>query len=444
MIFGTLTLSRRIHTSRSLFKSLLTDQYKSTNLWNERLKCPYLSSKEDLISSINEKVSVGDQLNNVELDCFINLAPPNANEIGPLRESLFMVKTLRGGIYANTLLPSTPHALCRLFLYSEKLPSLIHVIEDRVKYGIFPDFFALNLLMDSALDRENLVLGAKLSSFVMLQEEFGENLITDILSTLCMFRYLGLKNNFSDWMEYNELVDPIFKQEINLSDDLSGSKEPSIQKTEDEEEGEEEDAEYIRIPFLRNPYNDNHFDLDKPRLICGKTLVQAGRSLETQNEQLHNEAIVLGHVLMGELSDALKILDSKSDIQLSSQTKDLINHFINELTDVTEPTNETKQVILSKISSVADAPESAIHLLEGLCSKAVIKTQDNDIQTLRQMFDESSRLKDYYQTKRAEKDAKEKLIAEIKAKKDHLEAQEQYLYFYDNLKRTTLTRIEYK
>ena len=277
-----LKLIRRFSTSRPAYEALLSSNYKSRRLWDERYNCPLLSGDEEQIKVINNKIVMGNELNSLEIDIFINIAVPRAEETVQLEESVKLLRRFRKSLHAHTQLPSTAHAISRLFLESKRLRSLVNLLDNRIEFGIFPDFFAANLILDEAIDKEMYSVAAKLASLIMLQEEFGVNPITDRLALFSMCKYIESKTNFSDWPVGEISKDPVLSgvlEQANAFDQIQDkSKEGEEKKEEqgDEEEEGEEDAQYIRIPFLRTPYNDLHFDLTSPRLICGKTLRALG------------------------------------------------------------------------------------------------------------------------------------------------------------------------
>lgn len=53
----------------------------------------------------------------------------------------------------NTMytLPSTHHAVIRFFLDFEKYEQLLDILNDRINYGIFPDYYLSCLMMDKFL-----------------------------------------------------------------------------------------------------------------------------------------------------------------------------------------------------------------------------------------------------------------------------------------------------
>ena len=55
---------------------------------------------------------------------------------------------------AGHLLPSTSHSLVRAFLAAGQEDSLLRLLNDRLNYGIFPDHWAANIMMDTFLKNQ--------------------------------------------------------------------------------------------------------------------------------------------------------------------------------------------------------------------------------------------------------------------------------------------------
>ena len=52
-------------------------------------------------------------------------------------------------------LPSTGHAIIRAYLTYKDTETLMRLLDDRLNYGVFPDYYLSNLLMDTFLKQEN-------------------------------------------------------------------------------------------------------------------------------------------------------------------------------------------------------------------------------------------------------------------------------------------------
>ncbi|VDP53534.1 unnamed protein product [Soboliphyme baturini] len=63
---------------------------------------------------------------------------------------------------------------------------LMDLIADPINYGIFPDAFAANMVLDKFIETGNFEDAAKLSSFMMLQEEFSNKLLCWMTTYSCL------------------------------------------------------------------------------------------------------------------------------------------------------------------------------------------------------------------------------------------------------------------
>ena len=441
MSLGHLIISRSFSTARALFRPALSANYKSKQLWDERFNCRLLGGDADLIKVINSKILSESELNNLEVDIFINIAAPRVEEIAHLREASKTLKEFRKTLYAHTLLPSTHHALCRLFMDNERTTSLVSLLERRVEFGVFPDSFCFNLIFDKLLEQQKYAQASRVAALIMLQEEFGLNNISDTFALYSVAKYIESKGNFSDWNELDFSNDPIFIAEN--SSDITATSDQTQKKEEAElgdEEEDEEEVQYIRIPFLRNPYFDDHFDLQNPRVICGKTLSMIGAKLDDKN--LGIKCMALGRTLEGKWSEAKNLLEKLVQSKVESTAiKELLIYYIENLHDVMEPEDLRDSLIyLAKA-----LPEGG----STLSKQAEQQSREFESRELKDIHELKSNLVAWSETRIATKKsiegylARQKLIEEIKAKKRALKEREEFLYFYENLKKSSLTRIDY-
>lgn len=440
MAFRTLPFLRKFSTSQSSFRPYLSDAYKSKDLWAERSSCKLLND-EKLVASINEKIITNNPLSSLELDVFVNIASPRTSDTAQLKESIHHLAKLRQSLYANTILPSTSHAIARLFLDSERLESLVHIVGDRVKFGLFPDYFVMNLMLEEALSKENSVLATKLASYVMLQEEFGTNHITDVLAIISVTKYLQSKTDFADFTEHDTNNDPILAPEPDKHQQLETAK----RSQERDDDDEEEEAEYIRVPFLRNPYCDNHFDLKDPRAICGKTLRSVGKSFANKHPLIYQKAALIGEILLCNWPAVKAKLEEciESNTGLDQSDKSLCQYYIENLKEPAELDNDLKSSLLTLLDRIPDANQSLVAQSEDL-SKDLTSFEEGDIQEFRSNLTKYSEIRNRFKEAQDSKKARDDIIAEIKAKKEELRLKEQFLYFYDNLKKKSVRRIIYE
>jgi small subunit ribosomal protein S27 len=441
---------RRLSTCRIHYRPTLGTDYRSKNLWEDRFNCDLLGNDQNIIKTINTKILSGVELNNLEVDVFINIAASRQGETAQLSEAARTLAQFRRSLSAHTLLPSTSHAVCRLFLDSGRIESLVRLLEKRVEYGVFPDPFILNILFDSALEKDNLALASRLASLIMLQEEFGMNDLNDNFALYSVSRYIESLTDFNDWIESVQTPDPILEPEKYEQHQVdSKEKENNMDKVggdEEDDEEDEEDAEYIRIPFLRNAWHDKHFDLTNPREICGKTLLMLGRHLDGRLKEtnLGARCMFLGNILQANWLEAIKSLSTckQSKVPFDQSFREAARFYLENLHQLEGPDETDKKSILKGLEESPQAQLSISQEAEQRHAK-LRDLEQTGIEELRRDIQLWSEIR--HRTKRARDsfEERQKLIAEIKAKKEELKEREQYLYFYDDLKRRNLTRIEY-
>lgn len=333
--------SRRLQRTRSF----LTDAYRCEDVWQERLNCSLLKKVEPesfyyKLSTILENNSK--QISAVDLDIFANALTDN-NYLDELEN---LIHRFRLSAQTGTLLPSTHHAVIRLFLASGGVSDLIRILKDRLNYGIFPDYYLCNLLMDTFLKENNFRNAAVIASNQMLQEEFDN----DITRTMGLYSCLKYITNPTDWIEEKVEV-----EEKNIEDD-------------DEEE------KRIRVNFIRNPYFDDHFDLTDGDHLVGKTMLAISKTdcstlgnsfkaiglayynrwneldkyLEKHEGPVYSETVELAVSAIDkrtpENAEKLKDAFSKLKIEnksLSEETKNAVNEAVNK--------NEEKEIQLQKV-----------------------------------------------------------------------------------------------
>lgn len=434
MLFRHFISLRKLSTTTSLGRPRLSSDYKSKELWDSRFNCKYLTDSQ-AIKAINSKIAAKDQLDELEVDIFINVSAPRTDEIAQLRESADILKRFRRSPRAHLLIPSTQHGVCRLFLDSERLTSLVSMIEQRVDYGIFPDPIILNLCFDAALEQDNLSLASRLAAHIMLQEDFGENFISDVFSLYSVAKYIESKPDFQQWSTPSISADPIFMPES------SGDGKTMLETSLGDGDEEEED-QYIRIPFLRNPYNDQHFDLTNPRVICGKTLSMLASQFSSDMELVH-QLRLLGSVLQGEWNDSMTISEEcvQSNIKAGC-TKELAKFYIENLHGLPEPSVGDREALLVNIEKLNSAGEP-ISAYADEKTNEFSSIEAKDLDCLRSDIIKWSERRDAIRKTADEWAERQRIIEEIRKKKEEIKRKEQYLYFYDNLRKKTLGRLSY-
>ncbi|KAJ8966469.1 hypothetical protein NQ317_011456 [Molorchus minor] len=284
-------------------RTFLSPAYYCEEVWENRLNSPILQKirLEELYHELDQRFQKTRQISAVDVDIFVNAAIDKSyNE-----EILDMVHKLRLSSDTGNTLNSTPHAVIRILIKHGVKYDLLNALDDRLNYGIFLDFYTANLLLDTFWKDKDYSSGTRVASQLMLQEEFNHPL-SKSLSLLHCYNYL-LKPE--GWPEYPKPDEP--EEEVK-----------------------------IRVRYLRNPYDDDHFDLRDPKKIVGKTLAMFTKgSSDTLSKSFH----VLGLALFNKpnlLEQSVKECIDKN-LVLNTEVLELIPDEFQKETKAVQETSET-------------------------------------------------------------------------------------------------------
>jgi len=393
--------ARRLHRTRSF----LTDAYKCDEVWHEPLNCSLLKKVEPEIlyhklSNLLENKSK--QISSIDLDIFANSL---TNETY-LDELEHLIHRFRLSAQTGTLLPSTHHAIIRLFL-AENIEDLIKILRDRLNYGIFPDYYLSNLMMDTFIKQNNFRNAAVIASNQMLQEELDN----DITKSMGLYSCLKYITNPSEWNDLKEEIE----EEKNQNDD------------------DDEDEEIkIRVGFLRNPYFDDHFDLTDGEHLVGKTMLAISK---TDNTIMGNSFKVIGLAYYNQWNELDSYL-AKLEGAVFCETVDLAVIAI----DNKAPENAEK--LKSALSSLKVENKSLTEESKNAVIEAVNKNEENEIQSQNKIYKEFESFRREELNRYLENLNKMKRLQRVQQVKQELKEKEQLLYFFDNENKHELVNEE--
>jgi len=261
-----------------LKRNFLSEAYKCEKEWAARLNSPLLAKVKplSLYGDIDHSFSHFARANPVDIDIFLNVVE-DEDLVWEVEDMLFK---LRLSPDTHKMHASTHHALIRFLLKHGKKDTLLRILRQKSAYGIFSDKFCTNIMLDTFIKQKDFLAAARVAVEEMLQEECEEPL-TVLLSLYACHMYL---RNPQEWYFKDEIPEP---------------------------EPEPKEVVKIRVPYLRNPFFDGHFDVSDPKVLLGKTFVMFG---SLQKAPLSDYYRLLGLTLSGKWQDALSAANSLEEV----------------------------------------------------------------------------------------------------------------------------------
>lgn len=182
-----LSLQKRyplIHTIRTF----LSNEYKCTTEWESRLSSPIMEKikLDTFYYEIDQTFNQNGKASAIDIDLFVNKVNDDTHidEIGDL------IHRLRKTEETSNSLESTGHAVIRNFIDTNHIDELIQILQNPLEYGIFLDHYIANYIMNECLKKENYSAAARIATFLMLQEDFNNDL-TKLFGLYSCYKYLS-------------------------------------------------------------------------------------------------------------------------------------------------------------------------------------------------------------------------------------------------------------
>lgn len=363
-------------SKQKYIRTFLSQAYYCNEIWDERLSNPILKKviPEDLYHDLDQRYQKTKHLSALDVDIFVNtISDSHFSE-----ELLDLVHKLRLTADTSNTLNSTSHAVVRALLKFEKLDDLVGALDDRLNYGLFIDYYTANILMDSFWKSKDFVKGVKIASMLMLQEEV-EHPLSCAFSLLHCFNYL---------------------------------QHPEGWPQEEVREEPEEEVK-IRVNFLRNPFDDQHFDLKDANKVVGKTLMMFCKN---KHDSLHQSFSILGSTLFGQTEATKKIISN------------IKQPLFKEVLDLIPEDNEIKNITNQLPTEPIDVKSLLIKNVEN----AYQQTSEKDIYDQCEMFKkwEEERIQAFEEQKLRLVNTKR--LQDIEDLKKAIKEKEEKLWFFDN------------
>ncbi|CRL03380.1 CLUMA_CG016273, isoform A [Clunio marinus] len=294
----TITNSSFLRQIQSFSKrTYLSENYNLNQAWEARLSTPILKpvNVEKLYIEIDTKFQQQKKISPVDVDIYANKVTGNRH----MEDIADLMKKLRSTEEACNVFDSSQHALIRNYLDNDNIDLLIYVLNHRSDYGVFLDFFSANMLLDKLIKAENFKAGARVATLLALQEDFS-NQITLYMSLFCCYKFLKNLETFTDLVEATP---------------QTGESEGTEKKKKKVEEIK------VRVRYIRNPYFDDHFDLENTNHLLGKTFLYLADEVKSIDEILSNSLNLLGLGLYEKFEAGNKFL---SDIKKGTFYKEAV------------------------------------------------------------------------------------------------------------------------
>ncbi|GFN92342.1 28S ribosomal protein s27, mitochondrial-like [Plakobranchus ocellatus] len=341
---------------------------------------------------------------------------------------------------------STSHAIVRGFLAKPRdgCSRLVRLLSQPLLYGLFPNHYSLNLLLDKLIKSKDYSGAARVAYHSMLQEDMGSHPVHALLCLRAAVHRL--------------LQGPIAELAY-----------PVPEKAENEEE------DWIKVKYIKFPVYDDHFDIKDERFLLGKTLHMLAQ-VQTVNipENICTSISVIGsglhHKFRRGLADIQNIFSSPSGL-IALQALDFFSYSL-ENVEARDPNEPEVEIALRTVDDVihrllpttvekSELQEEFGKLKEQLLSQGKI-IEDFDLSVVVSEFVESKlsgfeakdvddqlKLFHIWQEERkaelsrqVEEINKNERIEEMKKQVKELQEQEELLSYFDFEEKIRLTLVD--
>ncbi|GIY70376.1 28S ribosomal protein S27, mitochondrial [Caerostris darwini] len=389
-------------------RGIVTEAYLCEEEWAKRLENPLLKNikMEQYFVETDKKFGTKRLVSGVDIDIFAN----NIQDESKLDELEHLLYRFRRTKRATEIMDSTNYAVIRAFLKFKQYESLMRILKDRENYGIFPDLFSYNILISTFLKEKLYEEAASTAILMMLQEDFS-NKISCVLGVYSCQVFL---NNCSmDELSVNA--------EENLEDDLSEA---------------EKNLGVRRVPFLKNPWFDDHFDITNPKHLIGKTFYLLGRNIDNVVGRSYQ---IIGLAMYEKWEKAATLLNTL----IQSKNATILNASVEKtrelIQEIPEDGEKTKEKLFNQFNDLFDKMKLEAKIEEGdlmaeleLHLNAVTANEKEDIEGMKQLFSKwEKERKEALDQQNADID-RDRRLKIIQEKKEQLYWKEKFLFFFEN------------
>lgn len=382
-------------------RTLLSDAYYCRDAWNERLEDPVLRNVDidKYFVDLSKKFGSKTKASAVDVDIYLNKIT-NKDYAVEFENVLHRLRRSRNS--ADTL-PSTPAAAVRFFMDSGQYDVLLKILQNRLDYGVFPDCYSSNLLMDAFLELGNHRDATKVAIQMMLQEDVG-NAVSRILAVYACHMYLR-EPKPEPW-------------------------NPNPPAAAEEEDDDEEI--YVRVPNITNPFFDDHFDLNEPNQLIGKTLVLFCDGVD---DLLHRSYYLVGLGLYQKWHKAAELLEAATIQGGGAEfvTRSAVDMFRTELTREGAEEDDVRKRLETALKALEPRCSSAdLHALASESLEKIGELEAADIEAQKRNFVSWREQRQRALQEQTTLFLRQQTIEAIRARKKELGQKEELLYAFEN------------
>nr|CAG4643938.1 EOG090X05Q1 [Lepidurus arcticus] len=378
------------------------------------------SKKFDLVHEfyfdLERKFQTEKKASPVDVDLFANMGRDDLH-LDELEKINHKFRRCPNTVHA---LPSTGHAVIRTFLQFGATDTLMRMLHNKLDYGLFPNYYLSNLLMDTFLQKENYRDAVKVAIEMMLQEDFNH----PIASQLALYSsYAYLKSPTPEPWDPQPVPPP----------------EEPVEEVK------------VRVDYIREPFFDDHFDLTEPNALVGKTLAYLGKHFHKldQSDGVAHTSRVLGWTMYGKHNNALDAMETvakskPAPLIFQSQFEICKEHIaaIKPESSEAEVLTEKMQRSLENLEQNYLNPQDIQEVLRSRVEKAVQDHGAQDIAEQTATYAQWEALRESEVRKQLEAKVTQERLKILETKKRELAEKEERLFFFDNLTQLELQMEE--